>query len=492
MIPFEEVHVLDKNAQYLGVATSQLMENAGKAVADAVMKRYSLAKKKVLVLCGTGNNGGDGFVAARYLRVQCEVTVALLGEEKNITSENARINLAKIRGKGTNPKVLILPANVGELIGQSDIVIDAMLGVGLSGKLREPYSSIVKRLNGAHKQVVSVDVPTGLGTDIAVKPAMTVTFHDMKEGMEGARCGKVLVADIGIPKEAQTYIGPGEFVYMPRPQAGSRKGENGRLVIVGGGPYTGAPALAALAAYRVGADLVRILTPSSAAGIIASYSPAFIVNPLAGQGLNASHVEDVMAALNDCDALAIGPGLGNAPDTLAAVCDILSRCQKPVVIDADAIRAVGQNRKALKGLKGVITPHAGEFELLTGEKLPEDIEGRTRAVRSWAKRLDMTILLKGRIDVVSDGNLVKLNRTGNPGMTVGGTGDVLTGIVGGLLARRAPPFNAARLAAITSGYSGDLAFAEAGYSIGPLDVACKITETLKKFVEWWTQRPEVQ
>jgi hydroxyethylthiazole kinase-like uncharacterized protein yjeF len=247
-----------------------------------------------------------------------------------------------------------------------------------------------------------------------------------------------------------------------------------------------------MAAYRVGVDLVRILTPSSAAGIIASYSPTFIVHPLAGQGLNASHVEDIMAALNDCDAMVIGPGLGSAPDTLAAVCDILARCQKPVVIDADAIRAVGQNRKALKGLRGVITPHAGEFELLTGEKLPEDLEGRCRAVKGWAKRLELTILLKGHTDIVSDGNLVKLNRTGNPGMTVGGTGDVLTGIVGGLLARKASPFNAARIGAIINGYSGDLAFAEAGYSIGPVEVAGKITETMKKFVEWWTQRPEGQ
>jgi hydroxyethylthiazole kinase-like uncharacterized protein yjeF len=489
MIPFEEVSVLDRNAQYLGVPTSQLMENAGKAVADAVMKRYNLAHKKILVLAGTGNNGGDGFVAARYLRVHCEVTVVLLGEEKNLSSDLARLNFSKIRGK---VKTLILPGNVGELIGGSDIIVDAMLGVGLKGKLREPYASIAKRLNTSHKQVVSVDVPTGMGTDLAVKPTMTVTFHDLKEGMEGARCGKVVVADIGIPKDAETYIGPGEFVYMPRPGPSSRKGENGRLVVVGGGPYTGAPAFSAMAAYRVGVDLVRILTPSSAAGIIASYSPTFIVHPLAGQGLNASHVEDIMAALNDCDAMVIGPGLGSAPDTLAAVCDILARCQKPVVIDADAIRAVGQNRKALKGLRGVITPHAGEFELLTGEKLPEDLEGRCRAVKSWAKRLELTILLKGHTDIVSDGNLVKLNRTGNPGMTVGGTGDVLTGIVGGLLARKASPFNAARIGAIINGYSGDLAFAEAGYSIGPVEVAGKITETMKKFVEWWTQRPEGQ
>ena len=487
MIPFEEVNVLDRNAQYLGVPTSQLMENAGKAVADAVMKRYSLGHKKIVVLCGPGNNGGDGFVAARYLRVHCEVTVVLLAEEKNITSDLARLNFSKIRNK---VKTLILPANVGELIGQSDIVIDAMLGVGLSGKLREPFASIVKRLVSSHKQIVSVDVPTGMGTDLAVRPNLTVTFHDLKEGMEKVRCGKVLVADIGIPKDAETYIGPGEFVYLPRPSPSSRKGDNGRLVIVGGGPYTGAPAFSGMAAYRMGVDLVRILTPSSAAGIIASYSPTFIVHPLPGQGLNASHVEDVLAALNDCDAMVIGPGLGNAPDTLAAICDILSRCQKPVVIDADGIRAVGQNRKALKGLRGVITPHAGEFELLTGEKLPEDLEGRARAVKSWAKRLELTILLKGRTDIVSDGNLVKLNRSGNPGMTVGGTGDVLTGIVGGLLAKKVSPFNAARLAAITCGYSGDLAFADQGYSIGPVEVACRITETLRKFVEWWTVRPE--
>lgn len=487
MIPFDEVGVLDRNAQYLGVPTSQLMENAGKAVADAVMKRYNLAHKKVTVICGTGNNGGDGFVAARYLRVHAEVTVILLADEKGITSDIARLNLSKIKGK---VKTLVMPANLGELINSSDVIIDAMLGVGISGKLREPYASVVKKLNASHRQIVSVDVPTGMGTDLAIRPSMTVTFHGLKEGMEKAKCGKVQVADIGIPKEAETFIGPGEYVYLPKPLPGSHKGDNGRLVVVGGGPYTGAPAFSALAAYRMGVDLVRILTPSSAAAIIAGYSPSFIVQALPGQGLNASHVEDVIAALHDCDALVIGPGVGSVPDSLAAICDILSRCQKPVVIDADAIRAVGQNRKVLKGLKAVITPHAGEFELLTGEKLPEEQEGKERAVRSWAKRLELTILLKGHGDIVSDGTHLKRNRTGNPGMTVGGTGDVLTGIVGGLLAKGVSPYNAARIAALTNGYAGDLAFADVGYSLGPLDVACKITDTLKKFVEWWTVRPD--
>jgi len=487
MIPFKEVRVLDRNAQHLGVPTSQLMENAGKAVADNVMKRYNLAHKKVTVICGTGNNGGDGFVAARFLRVHAEVTVVLLSDEKNITSDIARLNFSKIKGK---VKTLVSPANLGELINTSDIIIDAMLGVGIKDKLKEPYASVVKKLNASHRQIVSVDVPSGLGTDLAVRPSMTVTFHDLKEGMENARCGKVVVADIGIPKEAELYIGPGEYAYLPRPSADSRKGDNGRIVVVGGGPFTGAPAFSAFAAYRMGADLVRILTPSSAASIIASYSPAFIVHALPGQGLNASHVEDVIAALNDCDALVIGPGLGTVPDALSAVCDILSRCQKPVVIDADAIRAVGQNRKVLKGLNAVITPHAGEFTLLTGERLPDDMEGRARAVKNWAKKLELTILLKGHGDIVSDGTHLKYNRTGNPGMTVGGTGDVLTGIVGALLARKLSPYNAARIAAHTNGYAGDLAFADLGYSIGPIDVACRITDTLKKFVEWWTVRPQ--
>ena len=207
MIPFEEVSVLDRNAQYLGVPTSQLMENAGKAVADQVMKRYNLAHKKVTVICGSGNNGGDGFVAARYLRVHAEVTVVLLSDEKNITSDIARLNFSKIKGK---VKTLVTPANLGELIGSSDVIIDAMLGVGASGKLREPYASAVKKLNISHRQIVSVDVPTGMGTDLAIRPSMTVTFHDVKEGMEKAKCGKVVVADIGIPKDAETYIGPGE------------------------------------------------------------------------------------------------------------------------------------------------------------------------------------------------------------------------------------------------------------------------------------------
>ncbi|MEM4728158.1 MAG: NAD(P)H-hydrate dehydratase [Thermoplasmata archaeon] len=489
MIPFEEVSVLDRNAQYLGVPTSQLMENAGKAVAEAVMNKYQLKHKKVLVLCGTGRNGGDGFVAARYLRVHCDVTVVLLGDEKSITSDLVRLNFSKIRGK---VRTLISPSNIGEIISSSDIIIDAMLGVGISGKLREPYASVVKRLNASKKQIVSVDVPTGLGTELMVRPSMTVTFHDMKEGMESARCGKIIVADIGIPKEAELYIGPGELVYIPKPSPTSRKGDNGRLLVVGGGPYTGAPAFAALAAYRMGVDLVRILTPSTAAAVVASYSPMFIVHSLPGQNLNSSHIEEVTAALGDCDAMVIGPGLGATPDTLSTVLEILSKCEKPVVVDADAIKALGQRRKHLPSLRGVVTPHAGEFEILTGEKLPEDVESRMSSVRTWAKKFGLTILLKGRLDVVSDGSRVKLNRTGNPGMTVGGTGDVLTGIVGALLARGVSPFNAARAAALINGYSGDLAFAELGYSLGPLDVIARITETLKKFVEWWTVRPETQ
>src|SRR5206468_1444276 len=170
----------------------------------------------------------------------------------------------------------------GEAIAEADLLIDALLGIGAEGSLREPFASLVRQVNGSGKPIVSVDVPSGFGTGLMVRPTVTVALHDVKEGMTPDNGGRIRIVDIGIPSKVTTMIGPGEFLLYPVPRATSHKGENGRLLVIAGGPYTGAPALVGFGSLGIGIDLVHIATPASAATVVASYSPTFIVHPLVG------------------------------------------------------------------------------------------------------------------------------------------------------------------------------------------------------------------
>lgn len=480
MISFKEVNVLDKNASYLGIPTYQLMENAGKAVADNALQKFDVKRKKVLILCGTGNNGGDGFVAAWYLSEHCDVTVILLKPEEKLGSKLAKSNLDRIKDV---VQFMEHPSDLGNKIADYKLIIDAMFGIGITGELREPYSSYIETVNKSGLPALSVDVPSGLGTSKAVKPKVTVTFHDIKEGMTRENSGEIIITDIGIPVDAEKYVGPGDFVYYPKPKESSHKGENGRLLIVGGGPYTGAPALAGLAAYRIGVDLVHIATPVQTYPIIASYSPNFIVHRLSSEVLVPEDLSILENLLDIVDAVVIGPGIGRAGKTTELVKSFMKICSKPILIDADGIWAIAGDPSLLEGHIGVITPHASEFQTLTKEEISSKIEELIGQVKNFSNKGGLTILFKGPIDVISDGQNVKLNRSGNPGMTVGGTGDVLAGIVGGLLSKGVPPFNAARIGAFTNGYSGDLAFERLGYSMTSTDIIENIPEVLASFLK---------
>ncbi|MDI6917676.1 MAG: NAD(P)H-hydrate dehydratase [Thermoplasmatales archaeon] len=473
MLTFEEVKALDRNSEFLGVPASMLMENAGKGVADIVR---NIGKKNVLFFCGMGNNGGDGFVAARHLMNNCNVKVILLGSPDDIKTENAKENYRKIKDVVEE----IDNVNVSDEIKKSDIVVDAMLGIGVKGRLREPYIGCVMLLNKSGKFVVSVDVPTGLGTKTIVKPKITVTFHDVKEGMNEKNSGKIIVKKIGIPEDAEKYTGPGEMVYYPLPKKDSHKGENGVVLIIGGGPYSGAPALAGLAAYRTGADLAHIATPKKTYPIIASYSPNLVVAPLSSDVLVEEDVKQLLRLSSKVDSVVIGPGLGNAEETKKAVKMFVKKCSKPLVVDASAFDALTIDD--IKNKNGVVTPHRNEFKRLTGAELSDDVDKNVKVVERFARKTRMTILLKGSIDIVSNGRKTKLNRMGNPGMSVGGTGDVLSGVIGGLLAKNVSSFNAARMAAFINGFAGDLAFEEKSYSLLATDVVEKIPEVLKRFL----------
>jgi len=466
-----ETKVLDKNAEWLGVTTQELMENAGRAVAKEAKK---LSYKKWLVLCGSGNNGGDGYVAARYIK-DCLI-IAVSKPKTKLAMKNYR----KARAMGL-PIYKYEKEKFMELLQECDAVIDAMLGVGVKGELKQPYKEIVEMLNNANKFILAVDIPTGFGSSVSIKPDMTVTFHFIKEGMEG-RCGKIILADIGIPKEAEEYVGIGDLIYYPKPKKESHKGDNGVVAVLGGGPYTGAPALAAMAALRAGCDLAYVCCPSPVWQVIASFSPNLIVRKINGSIFTKENINEIEDFIRKADAVLVGPGLGNDERTKEAARELIVRHlnEKYFVVDADAIEAIKDID--CKG-KVIITPHAGEFKKLTGITLPDDLEERKRIVKEEARKRNATILLKGYVDIISDGEKTKMNRIHNEAMTAGGTGDVLAGIAVALLAKKVKPFHAACMAALINGMAGNMAYEEKSYGLVASDLIEKIPEVLGKYVE---------
>ncbi|MGC9060555.1 MAG: NAD(P)H-hydrate dehydratase [Thermoplasmata archaeon] len=459
MQPLIEFRVLDINSEYVGVSREKLMVNAGRALCEVVEENFPA--KKIVVVCGPGNNGGDGFAMSAMLGKRREITVCLMERPEKIKSEITKKqfrNCRKVCGVETWE-------NIEKLVGNAELIVDAIFGTGLNRPLSGKYVEVIEKINGADAPVLSVDVPSGFPFDTAVKPDITVTFHDIKEGMNEKNSGRIIVKDIGIPLQAEAETNFGEFALYKIPEKNSHKGENGRVLVIGGGPYTGAPFFVGLSAYRTGVDLVHIATTSEAYDVIRCYSPLFIVHRLPEK--TAEALEFLLENSRKFNVCVIGPGIGNRSDIQELCAKFISNSEIPLVVDADAIKLLA---KIPTKAHVLATPHAGEFFELTGEKLPDELEKRKEVVKKYAGKMGITILLKGEVDIISDGTHVKVNRTGNPGMTVGGTGDVLAGICAALIAKGNTPYQAARLGAFISGLAGDSAFEKYGYSLLPTDV----------------------
>ena len=256
-------------------------------------------------------------------------------------------------------------------------------------------------------------------------------------------------------------------------------------MIIGGGPYVGAPALSGMAALRTGVDLVFIATPKCCWQSIASFSPNLIVNALNSDFLTSEDIQIIREILNKCNAVVIGPGLGTKKITKEAITKIIEIIideKKPLIIDADAISPVGKNLDLIKDSQTIITPHAGEFKELTGVSLSQDIDSRIKIVKDWAEKLGITIFLKGYIDILSNGIEVKLNKIHNEAMTVGGTGDVLAGIIGAFLAKDVEPFIAIKMAAFLNGEAGNEVFQKKSYGLLATDIIEEIPNILKRYL----------
>jgi NAD(P)H-hydrate epimerase len=469
----EQMRATEINSEYLGVPVSTLMENAGKQVFLALKGKFRLEGKTVVVYCGTGNNGGDGFVAARHLaRAGANVSVIITG--KSVKTPEAKRNLEAARDLVCKKP----PKN-------PDIIIDAMLGTGISGPLKEPVRSMVRRINTSKAFKASVDVPTGHNPDTgkgsAVRPDLVITFHKTKRGLERYN---TKVADIGVPAEAETHVGPGDVIVNLKRSKDSHKGQNGKVLIVGGSDlYHGAPILSGLGAHHSGADLVFLYVPEGNFDVTRASSPDFIVRKYEGDYLTPASVKQILNFSKECDALVIGPGLGDREETKSAVIEILKRVKIPAVIDADAIKAVGGHPGVLAKVDAVVTPHTREFVTLTKKALPKTEKNRIKLIKKEAKRLSSVILLKSPTDIITSPEGVKLSTTGNPGMTVGGTGDVLSGIVAGFISQGLGTFDSACCAAFVIGAAGDELSRWKGHAYTTSEVALEISNTIKRILD---------
>ncbi len=444
------MRAIDANAVALGVTDLQLMESAGKALSD--MARAA-SPERILVLCGKGNNGCDGMVAARHLQREIMTDVCYLDTGKR--SDISEHQLSAL----THCRVALHPFRcrddveaVQSLFAKADIIIDALLGTGSTGPIREPLSTCIRLANASEAQIIAADVPTrGMRAD------RICAFHRAK--IEGST-----VVDIGIPLEAECFTGPGDLTLLPSRERTAHKGAGGEVLVIGGGPYQGAPWLAGLGALRAGADIVRIASP------VFEPVPDLIYECLAGKRIGEEHIERLITLAENADVVICGNGLG--AESHHVIQAIAPHCKK-AVFDADALRLPLPEAAT----ESLYTPHAGEFSRITGIRLPDSAAERARAAKSAGFR--GTVLLKGPVDVITDGKRVRFNRTGDPAMTVGGTGDVLAGIAGALLCHL-PAFEAACISAYVNGRAGQVVAAERGEGMLATDLVDRIPAELFK------------
>ncbi len=502
---------LDRQAiEERGIPSIELMERAAAGVAEAVLGMLPArpGKCRAAVLCGAGNNGGDGIGAARRLFLAgVRVRVFLVGAYEKLTpdalEETRRLSECGVELEPFDPE----NQSQREWILSSQVLVDAIFGVGLSREIAPDslFAAAVALMNDSRGKVVAADIASGVAADngrilgCAAKADKTITFTFSKAGQfvgDGVLCsGEVEVLDIGIPKElVRGTVCPvqsveADFVRagLPRRKPDGHKGDFGKLLVVGGAVgYTGAPYLASAAAVRSGCGLVFLGVPESIWAVEAGRCISAMPFPLIEkQGmLSEKALQKIWEKLAGCDVLALGPGLGRSPRTDWLVWDLLRETEQPVVLDADGINALAGHIDVLDARRGrvtILTPHDGEFARIGGDLSHGD---RVRAAREFAAAHGCVLVLKGHRSVTAgpEGNVL-VNTTGNSGLAKGGSGDVLTGIIASLLAQGASPVQAAACGVWLHGRAGDLAAERlTAYGMAPEDVIASLPDAFLEII----------
>jgi NAD(P)H-hydrate epimerase len=478
-----EMREIDQVAiQEYGVPALQMMIRAGRAVADAATA-MAAPDGRVLVVCGAGNNGGDGYAVARILRsAGRDVRVVALAASDGM-SPVARI----MRQEANEVDVPIADATAVQAMGAEpgDVVVDAIFGIGLTRPPEGVFAAAIARIAELRERgarVLSVDVPSGLSADTghplghAVRADRTVTFAFRKKGLHvypGAElAGEVSVVDIGIPAAAAARVPVTAEVLsdaearslVPPRSFQAHKGDAGRVLVVAGSPgRTGAAHLAVTGALRGGAGLVTLAAREDVIPMALAGRPEAMSHVLRGQGpLGRSDLPALVAAAKEADVIVVGPGIPRGPETGPLVRDLLERTQLPAVLDADALNAIAEHPGLVASVARwspvVMTPHPGEMARLLGTSVEEIQADRLEVAQRKSREWGAVVILKGAHTVVADPDSVPaVVLTGNPGMATGGTGDVLAGLAGAMVAARLPLRDAARAAAWVHGRAGDLA-----------------------------------
>ena len=464
--------IADVNSEYLGVNRIILMENAGKGLAELTWEAYLTNKlSDIVIFAGKGGNGGDGMVAARHLSRNLQIRLFLIGSHKNITKRSTLQNWKILQNMSESVKILELKQteDIKKLkINSKTLIVDCILGTGIKGTLREPLATLIQTISRWQKQgaiVISADTPTGIdpntgkSANVFLTPKYTGIFHKQKQGLTEENAGKIRVIPIGVPPEAEKIIGPGDLLALKLRRSWSKKGDNGRVLVIGGNEtYSGAPALTGMGAVQVGVDLVSILTPQKISTVIRSYSPEFIVYDYLSPHLTVDSLPRELIEQND--VIALGPGLGQHSETKKAVSEVLKlvkKFNKSIVIDADALKLLSVTDVTPKT---ILTPHAGEFAILTDISIPAssyEFHKRCELVQEVSMQFPNVWVIKGHWDIVTDQTeRFKINKTGTPLMTRGGTGDVLAGLISGFLTQTEEPFYAACIGTYINGRAGEL------------------------------------
>ncbi len=513
LVTAAEMQAMDrKTIGSFGIPGMVLMENAGRGATQILLDTFGdLKNEKVGVIAGRGNNGGDGFVIARYLAQKgIPVTVYLLVEKKLVKGD-AAANLKFLAPLGV--PVVEMPDTQSFLEHQTalrhqSLWVDAILGTGLKSDVKGYFREVIEFINHSNKPVLAVDIPSGLNADtghpcgVCVRAHTTATFAFAKTGhimYPGAEyTGHLEIIDIGIPPHIADEVGPRQHLltedsickaFQPRPQD-AHKGHTGHLLIVAGSPgKTGAAAMTALSAMRSGTGLVTLGIPESLNIALETQVIEAMTCPLpetAAGALSESSFDIIQDLFFDKKCLALGPGLGTAPATKELIHRILLECPLPVVVDADGLNCLAGHTGMLKNLNipVILTPHPGEMARLINSTTAEVQRDRITCARGFAAEFNVHVVLKGARTVIAhpDGS-VFINPTGNSGMASGGMGDVLTGIIAGLIAQGYPPETAARIGVYLHGAAADdLAQKISPFGFLATEVMDAIPEQIKKFV----------
>ncbi|HEX5234434.1 MAG TPA: NAD(P)H-hydrate dehydratase [Silvibacterium sp.] len=457
----EEMRAADRaTTEQFGIASIDLMRHAGEAVARFVLREFA-GCRRIGVLCGKGNNGGDGFIAARALQAAGkDVKVLLLGDPGELKGDAKRAFAEVAIAPVLAPDEAALEAEeVNALLADADLLLDALVGTGFKPPLRGVAARLREQVNALSVPVVSVDLPSGWNADSrepsddkAFRANAVVTFTAPKlahmfGNMTGGVYGPIVVAPIGSPDEAirsdlkLTWSGASAGLVQKRREADSNKGMYGHVLVVGGAKgKSGAPSMASLAALRAGAGLVTAAVSESILPIVAGVTPELMTIPLKeddAREIDPAKV-DFDELLEKKTVLEVGPGLGQNPSAERFLLELMEKCRVPMVLDADALNILAKHPEKIDGSGRimVLTPHPGEMARLAGTSTKQVQANREALAREFTSRHKVTLVLKGWRTLIAHPNgEIAVNTTGNPGMAKGGSGDILTGIVGAMLAQ---------------------------------------------------------